>query len=91
MLLWLDDQRPAPVGWVWARSAGEAAAALATGTVVYASLDHDLGILEPTGFDLIQWMAQNNRWPRHRPGVHSANLRGVANMVGAIIEYGPYG
>jgi len=41
--LWLDDLRPAPTGWLWVKSVAEAIAALATGTVEHASLDHDLG------------------------------------------------
>jgi len=43
MKLWLDDTRPAPDGWHWARTADEAIEALRTGHVVEASLDHDLG------------------------------------------------
>jgi hypothetical protein len=41
--LWLDDNRVAPEGWVWVKTADEAIAALRTGQVVDASLDHDLG------------------------------------------------
>lgn len=41
--LWLDDVRPAPQGYTWAKTAKEARDLLATGAVVEASLDHDLG------------------------------------------------
>lgn len=43
MKLWLDDVRPAPEGWVWARKLSEAKEYLAEGTVTECSLDHDLG------------------------------------------------
>lgn len=43
MKLWHDDIRPAPEGWVWARTNAEAIKLLKTGKVEEASLDHDLG------------------------------------------------
>lgn len=50
MNLWLDDIRdPAAhgcIGWHWARTAAEAIAALKTGAIQKASLDHDLGMCE---------------------------------------------
>lgn len=42
--LWLDDVRPAPEGWTWCKNIEDAKALLLTGTVVEASLDHDLGM-----------------------------------------------
>lgn len=41
--LWHDDVRPAPEGWVWARTNEEAKTILERGNVVIASLDHDMG------------------------------------------------
>jgi hypothetical protein len=41
--LWHDDVRPAPEGWVWARTNDEAKEILATGKVSHISLDHDMG------------------------------------------------
>lgn len=41
--LWHDDVRPAPEGWVWARTNDEAKRILSTSQVVEISLDHDLG------------------------------------------------
>ena len=48
MKLWHDDIRPAPKGWVWART-NEQAKSLIEGAVLRgdfeeASLDHDLGL-----------------------------------------------
>ncbi len=57
MKLYLDDQRPAPVGWVLARSAEEAIARLREGGVTELSLDYDLG--DPhfgTGLDVLDWL-----------------------------------
>lgn len=46
MRLWLDDTRPAPEGWVQARTAREAINILKQGGIEEASLDHDLGHCE---------------------------------------------
>lgn len=43
MKLWFDDVRPAPVGWVWARTLAEATQLLEENHVTECSLDHDLG------------------------------------------------
>lgn len=50
--LWLDDVRPAPVGWVHARTVDEARPLLEAGVVLRASLDHDLGACEAC---MAQW------------------------------------
>jgi len=46
--LWHDDVRPAPEGWVWAKTNEEAQEFLASAIVDEISLDHDLGAI-PTG------------------------------------------
>ena len=47
MNLWLDDIRPAPIGWTHVKTVDDAKALLLQGGVVRASLDHDLGACEP--------------------------------------------
>lgn len=42
--LWLDDVRPAPNGWVWAKTNDEAQKVLLDNQVTHCSLDHDLGM-----------------------------------------------
>jgi NAD+-processing family protein with receiver domain len=42
--LWHDDIRPAPDGWVWARTNGAAQEILLRDHVGEISLDHDLGL-----------------------------------------------
>ena len=43
MKLWLDDIRPAPEGWTWAKNIKQAINLLQRNKVEEASLDHDLG------------------------------------------------
>lgn len=44
MKIWHDDIRPAPDGWVWARTNARAIDLLLNGDVEEISLDHDLGL-----------------------------------------------
>lgn len=44
MRLWVDDVRPAPDGWKWARTNDQAKELFLTGRVVECSLDHDMGL-----------------------------------------------
>lgn len=65
--LWLDDIRPAPAGWTHVKTVEEAKAAILTGEVHNASLDHDLGACDACmgGKSVEQWMGQylNTRMP----------------------------
>lgn len=65
--LWLDDVRPAPIGWTHVKTVGEAKLALASGQVHFASLDHDLGACEecmkemaPESGTADEWLAKTN-------------------------------
>lgn len=82
--VWLDDVRPAPPGWTWARTAAEARAALERPCDII-SLDHDLGTRE-TGADVAQWMTSVGRVPPV-VCVHSTNPAGHARIVWIIEEY----
>jgi hypothetical protein len=61
MYLWLDDIRPAPDGWHHVRTVDEAKAALTTGEVKRASLDHDLGACAAClgGKDPEEWLIES--------------------------------
>lgn len=48
--LWLDDERPAPSGWIHVQTAPEAIRALESGQFSEVSLDHDLGRCGSCGF-----------------------------------------
>ncbi len=93
--LWLDDERPAPKGWYWAKTFDEAADILESCFVERVSLDHDLGN-GPTGYDLVIWLttmreAQGlNFWPIDQPRIHSMNPVGRKNMRETIERYGGY-
>jgi len=89
--LWLDDVRPAPEGWVHARSVNGAIALLRVHRVSEASLDHDLGDYAADGGDgvrLVLWMAEHGVWPA-QVRVHSLNPVGRANMEALITRYKP--
>ena len=62
MNLWLDDMRPAPEGWHHVKTVQEAKDALLTGSVVRASLDHDLGACPAclNGRTPEQWLTETN-------------------------------
>ena len=60
VFLWLDDIRPAPPGYVHAKTVEEAKPYLMRG-VRYASLDHDLGACEACmgGRSAEQWLVES--------------------------------
>ena len=91
--LWVDDERPAPEGWVWAATYSAAIAVLSTGMVDEISLDHDLGT-EKTGYDIGRWLeeqafhnAPDNLPPVNKIYVHSANSVGRENIQRCIDNF----
>lgn len=99
MNLWLDDNREpwnhGCLGWEWVKTAEAAIAALQTGRVLKASLDHDLlpehypwncpDGLPPrgagTGWDVTGWLVEHPQfYPVGGVALHSANPLGVARM-----------
>ena len=90
MKLWLDDLRPPPEGWMWARTVEEAMPHLRSGEVAEASLDHDLGEGVEEGHRLVLWMAEHGIWPTQAISVHSSNPPGAEMMAAVIERYGPY-
>lgn len=93
-MLWLDDLRPAPHGWVWVKSVNEAIEAVlcASGrSITHMSLDHDLGEYAHDGGDgaiFTDWLAEHGHWPAGIR-VHSANPVGVAAMLSTVDRYSP--
>ncbi len=105
--LWLDDVRPAPEGWVWARTNGAAKDILVNSNVVEISLDHDLGLdhlseeqidadhelmfqkgtSSETGYDLVNWMLEQNRVPA-KVRIHSWNPVGAKAMAARLNRFG---
>ena len=60
--LWVDDLRPAPPGWTWAKSSAAAIELLDEGEFAAISLDHDLGG-EDTTRPVVLWLCEHDRWP----------------------------
>ncbi len=91
MRVFLDDERPTPLGWIRVYWPDEAIALLQSGGVGELSLDHDLGDDQRgTGYDVILWLEEAVALRGFMPPaitVHSANpvarermLAGVASI-----------
>lgn len=88
MNVYLDDERPTPMGWIGVRWPDEVIDLLKTGRVERISLDHDLGDdLRGTGYDVLLWVEEAVALHGFRPpimAVHSANTSARAKMEAAI-------
>jgi hypothetical protein len=95
MKLWLDDERPAPEGWVWVKTVEEAELAF-LGTddsanptmheITELSVDHDLGEDARPGYDLLVWLEEavhDGMWDPPLVTVHSMNAGARPKMVAA--------
>ena len=88
--VYLDDERPAPEGWVRVKTPEQCIALLETGMVSHLSLDHDLGDDENvgTGYDVVLWMEEqfflNHYLPPENITVHSANVSARVKMEQGI-------
>lgn len=97
MKLWIDDVRPAPNGWKWAKSVHEAIIHICQMTrsdgshnIEIMSIDHDAGDWVWNGGDYIKildWMEDHgvNDIPIH---IHSMNSVGRENMRRIITHNG---
>ena len=86
MKLWVDDVRPAPHGYIWAKSVIEARQWIGSteffrNKFELIDIDHDAGDYANDGGDyirLLDWLEQTGRnYPIH---IHSMNPVGVENM-----------
>lgn len=91
MKLWIDDERPAPKGYVWCKSVGQTKQVIRANELIHEpieilDIDHDAGDYAFDGGDFIKildWMElTNRRYPIH---IHSMNAVGRENMR-AIIQ-----
>ena len=93
MKLWIDDVRPAPEGYLWAKSTNAAMGVIELneevgipGGIELIDIDHDAGDYANDGGDyikLLDWLEETGR--NYPIRIHSMNVVGVANMR-AIIE-----
>lgn len=100
--LWLDDVRPCPFigNWKIAKNYDEAIKILSENEIDEAWLDHDLAedhytmnndpdYTSPnkTGYDVVLWMKENNKWPKEVCMVHSLNPIGSKRMCEVIAQH----
>ncbi len=85
MKLWHDNERPAPKGWVWAKSNAKARAYLSDGEVKEISLDFDMG--PQSGLILVLWMISQDLIPG-AVTIHSMNEKGAELMHRALEDAG---
>lgn len=96
MKLWVDDVRPAPEGYFWARSVEDAKYQIKWWeqyviphgeTLELIDIDHDAGVFAHDGGDFIKLLDWFEETGRNYPiRIHSMNPVGVANMR-AIIQH----
>lgn len=88
MKVYLDDERPAPRGWMLARWPDEVIAELIAGGVTDISLDHDLGDdVRGTGYDVIRWIEERvatSDWDPPNIDIHTANLAARQRMLAGV-------
>lgn len=89
MLVFLDDEREAPKGWVRVRWPEEAIELLKTGKVEAISLDHDLGDdTRGDGYSVLLWIEGEVAARRFVPPpniyVHTANTPARVRMESAV-------
>lgn len=95
MKLFVDDERPAPGGWVLARTASEARKIVVPRWIVgrrldAVSLDYDLGYDDETTMQILHWMRERSAWPRELY-VHTANEDAEEVMLAFIRAFAPTG
>ena len=90
MKVWLDDERPAPKGWVRAKSVVQAIGRLVCDHIEEISLDHDLGdksTPEQTGYTVLQWIEREvfvNGFVPPVIYIHTANSSAKEKMPSAV-------
>lgn len=86
MKVFLDDLRTPPEGWVLTKTVQETLTLLKTCEVTHLSLDHDLGSLDETGYDVVKWIETVVVFGFVPPiiTVHSSNPVGRIRMQAGI-------
>lgn len=95
MHIYLDDERPAPPGWVLCRWPEEVIALIREGDVETVDLDHDLGegnecVKPRTGMDVLkfleEWVESGQTPPRIMIHTMNASVRAVMARVAKSIN-----
>ncbi len=95
MKIWVDDLRPVPQGYMWAKSVNQAISLVEKAEaeneeVEVLDLDHDLGDYYSDGGDaikLLDWLAERGTF--YPVKIHTANPVGRENMERMIARYWP--
>lgn len=102
--VFLDDLRPAPKGFILAKTVEEAIELVGNNAVNRLSLDHDLGGLDgsdtKTGYDFCKWLTEE--WYTYKERglfdvvtspkfifIHTSNPSGRFNMAQLLQHYKP--
>ena len=98
MKLWIDDVRPAPEGYIWAKSVKSAQTRIynyehnMNDDIIIIDLDHDAGDYASDGGDyikLLDWLeAKNIVDTGYFFHIHSMNPVGIQNMRAIIQKNG---
>lgn len=86
--IFLDDWRPAPQHFTLVNSVKDCIKLFREQDVYTLSLDYNLGLNRPKGFDMAKWMVENNSYPK-RIFLHSANPFGRIKMYHFLKRYKP--
>lgn len=87
MKLWVDDERPAPEGWTWVKTAEEATAALRDNEVTDMSLDYSLAEMWVGGDTVLYWLQDNlDRYPSGTVVPHSGSSSGFSLLERLIAD-----
>lgn len=86
--IFLDDLRRCPEGFTLARTAEECLMLLAEYEVDILSLDHDLGIDQPNGTELVKQIIVNGLYPR-QIYLHTSSPSGKKIMYELFYEHKP--
>lgn len=86
MKLWVDDERPAPEGWTWAKTVDEATQALTDNEVTDLSLDYALANWED-GAMVLAWLDNHlDRYPTATVVPHSGSASGYDLLERCIAD-----
>jgi len=85
--IFLDDLRKPPNGWVLSLTARHCIMVLKTQHVGEISLDHDLGLSDETGYDVLLWIEEQVMTKGYVPpkiNIHTANISARHKMELAL-------
>ncbi|MBN3527472.1 cyclic-phosphate processing receiver domain-containing protein [Paenibacillus apiarius] len=87
--VYLDDWRRCPDGFVLARNMVECLLLLEHEEVGILSLDHDLGMGEPTGTELVSEIVRRRLYPKQEIYLHTSSAIGRQQMYQMLYENKP--